>query len=72
MFNKNLTWIADEFENYRWMENKSADGAIKEVPLKRDDDAMDAIRYFAMSYDKPSKEEIYIDDPVVNRLKGWY
>jgi len=72
MFNKNFTWIADEFENYRWMENKSADGAIKEVPLKRDDDAMDAIRYFAMSYDKPSKEEIYIDDPVVNRLKGWY
>ena len=26
------------------------DGAIREVPLKRDDDAMDMIRYFAMSY----------------------
>jgi PBSX family phage terminase large subunit len=50
MFNKNLTWIADEFEKYRWMENKSMDGAIKEVPLKRDDDAMDMIRYFAMTY----------------------
>lgn len=52
MFNKNLTWIADEFEKYRWVENKATEG-IKEVPLKRDDDAMDCIRYFAMSYMKP-------------------
>lgn len=52
MFNKNLTWIADEFERYRWMENKSADNAVKEVPNKVNDDAMDAIRYFAMSYKK--------------------
>lgn len=50
MFNKALTWIADEFERYRWMENKSADNAIKEVPYKVNDDAMDAIRYFAMAY----------------------
>lgn len=49
VFSKGLNWIADEFERYRWMENK-AQGYIKEVPLKRDDDAMDAIRYFAMSY----------------------
>jgi len=53
MFNKALGWIADEFERYRWMENKSADtGTIKEVPFKVKDDAMDAIRYFAMSYKK--------------------
>lgn len=52
MFNKNLTWVADEFESYRWIENKS-DGFIKEVPLKRNDDAMDMIRYFAMEYQKP-------------------
>jgi phage terminase large subunit len=52
MFSKNLTWIADEFEKYRWVENKSSEG-IREVPLKRDDDAMDCIRYFAMSYMKP-------------------
>lgn len=50
MFNKNLTWIADEFEKYRWIENKSADNVIKEVPYKFEDDAMDSIRYFAMSY----------------------
>jgi len=52
MFNKNLTWIADEFERYRWMENKSADNTIKEVPFKVFDDAVDAVRYFAMSYKK--------------------
>jgi len=49
MFNKNLTWIQDEFETYRWMETKST-GEIKEVPLKKDDDAMDMIRYFVSSY----------------------
>jgi PBSX family phage terminase large subunit len=38
MFNKNLPWIADEFEKYRWMERKT-DGVIKEVPYKKDDDA---------------------------------
>lgn len=58
MFNKNLTWVADEFEKYRWMENKSADGAITEVPYKHDDDAMDMISYFARSYRK--KEEFII------------
>lgn len=50
MFNKSLTWIADEFERYRWMENKSADNAVKEVPHKVMDDAMDAIRYFVVSF----------------------
>ena len=52
MFNKDLNWIADEFERYRWMENKSSDNAIKEVPNKVNDDAMDAIRYFAMTWKK--------------------
>lgn len=52
MFNKNLTWIADEFESYRWMENRSADNEIKEVPLKVRDDFMDCCRYFAMGYKK--------------------
>lgn len=59
MFNKNLTWIADEFEKYRWIENRSMDGAIKEVPMKRDDDALDAIRYFCMSY-KPLQTSNYV------------
>lgn len=54
MFDKNLEWIADEFEKYRWVENKSADNYIKEVPYKVEDDAMDAIRYFAMGYQESS------------------
>jgi len=53
MFNEDLDWIANEFERYRWMENKSSDGAIKQVPYKVLDDAVDAARYFAMSYKRP-------------------
>lgn len=49
MFNKHLDWVADEFEKYRWLENKTQ-GIIKQAPLKKDDDAMDMIRYFAMSF----------------------
>lgn len=63
MFDKNLTWIADEFERYRWIENKAA-GEIKEVPLKRDDDAMDAVRYFAMSYTKQEDDSTVPDDTI--------
>lgn len=64
MFNKNLTWVADEFEKYRWIENKSADGVIKEVPRKIDDDAMDMISYFARSYKKKTTSL-----PVYNKNK---
>jgi hypothetical protein len=64
MFNKNLTWIADEFEQYRWTESKT-DGVIKEVPYKVNDDAMDMIRYFCMSYNKPSEYTINYD------IKKW-
>lgn len=56
MFNKNLSWIADEFERYRWVQNKSADDSIKEVPYKVNDDAMDAIRYFAMHFKKEQQK----------------
>jgi hypothetical protein len=38
MFNKNLSWVADEFELYRWIETVQ-DGVIKEVPYKVNDDA---------------------------------
>lgn len=55
MFNKDLDWVADEFEKYRWLENKTQ-GIIKEVPLKKDDDAMDMVRYFAMSYKTYNRE----------------
>lgn len=64
MFNKNLTWIADEFERYRWMQNKSADNIIKETPLKVNDDAMDTIRYFAMTWKKQVSKGVIIDESV--------
>lgn len=60
MIADHLTWVADEFEQYRWVQNKNENSAIKEMPLKRDDDAMDMIRYFAQSYIKPT----YDDRPV--------
>jgi PBSX family phage terminase large subunit len=58
MFNKNLNWIADEFERYKWVENKSADDSIKEVPYKVNDDAMDCIRYFAMNFKKEQQRVV--------------
>lgn len=70
MFNKTLTWIADEAERYRWMENKT-DGHIKEAPLKRDDDAMDAIRYFAMNYQEP-QDMSYIRERRNRSRKKWW
>jgi PBSX family phage terminase large subunit len=64
MFNSNLTWMAEELEKYRWMERKT-DGAIMEVPYKKDDDGCDMVRYFAMSYKgaarrkkQPSKKKL--------------
>lgn len=56
MFSKSLHWIADEMEKYRWMERKT-DGAMKEAPYKRDDDAADAVRYFCMSYRAQTRQK---------------
>lgn len=70
MFNKDLEFIAREFERYRWMENRTR-GIVKEVPLKNEDDAMDAIRYFAISYQKPLENFILPDDTQQFKV-GWY
>jgi phage terminase large subunit len=56
-FSKRLNWIADEFERYRWIENKNEKSSVKEIPYKVNDDAVDAIRYFAMSWKE--KERVY-------------
>lgn len=50
MISKELGWVADEFERYRWIQNKNMNSGQKEMPLKREDDAMDMIRYFARMY----------------------
>lgn len=65
MFSKHLTWIADEFERYRWMENKSADNEVKEVPYKVQDDALDSLRYYVMNYKKKK------ETPVNYNVKKW-
>jgi PBSX family phage terminase large subunit len=57
MFAKHLTWVADEAEKYRWIMNKNESTSQRELPRKRDDDAMAMIRYFAMSYIKPMKKQ---------------
>jgi len=74
MFNKDLSWIADEFERYRWMENKSADNTIKEVPYKVMDDAVDMVRYFAMSYKKDDVQvgQLPDDTQMFQQEGGWY
>lgn len=56
MFAKELTWVADEFERYRWLQNKNENSGQREAPLKRDDDAMDMIRYFARMFKRPRTE----------------
>jgi len=60
MFNKDFTWIADEFETYRWIENKSSDGVVREVPAKINDDAMDMIRYFAVTHTNRGQSETFV------------
>lgn len=55
MINKDLNWAADEFERYRWIENREDRTEFREIPYKANDDAMDAIRYFAMSWREKEK-----------------
>lgn len=42
-----------EFESYHWMD-KNTVGIQKDVPEKKDDHCMDALRYFMVSYETPS------------------
>lgn len=65
MFSKHLSWIADEFEKYRWIENKNDKSLVKEIPYNVGDDAVSAIRYMVMSlestdndFEVPGEQEI--------------
>lgn len=58
MFAKQLTWVADEFERYRWLENKNENSGQREAPLKREDDAMDMVRYFARMF-RPKQVDLH-------------
>lgn len=70
MFSKQLGWVADEFERYRWVESKNTEVAERELPLKREDDAMDMIRYFAMSYMKPVQDDKVYKSGSLTKLWG--
>lgn len=69
MINKYLFWIADEFEKYRMLEAKGEKNIFREIPYKVQDDAMDAIRYFAMALQNVNEDVWIPDEP---QLAGWY
>jgi len=61
-----------EFETYRWKEKsvtQAQDLNEPDVPEKANDHAMDALRYFAVSYGGKQEEYIPQDDDIVN--KNW-
>ncbi|MBM3211191.1 hypothetical protein FJZ33_03160 [Candidatus Poribacteria bacterium] len=62
-----------EFETYRWKEKsvtQAQDLNEPDVPEKANDHAMDALRYFAVSYTTPAPVEELPDD--TKKLEGWY
>jgi hypothetical protein len=63
-----------EFETYRWKEksvSQAQDLNEPDVPEKANDHAMDALRYFACSYNKKA-EEIELPDDTVMFKEGFY
>ena len=55
------TNLINEFETYRWKEksvNQAQDLNEPDVPEKANDHALDALRYFAVSYQKPIHESM--------------
>ena len=63
-----------EFETYRWKEKavtQAQDLNEPDIPEKANDHAMDALRYFAVSYEKPATDS-FPEDETAKRLKGWY
>lgn len=70
MFNKECDWVAYEAERYRWVESKNEESADRQMPLKREDDAMDMIRYFCMSYMQPVEDDEDYTSGNVSKLWG--
>lgn len=66
----NCTNTIREFETYRWKEKsvtQAQDLNEPDVPEKANDHAMDALRYFAVSYKKADKPYVFPKDDVSNR-----
>ena len=69
---RNCTNLIREFETYRWKEKsvtQAQDLNEPDVPEKANDHAMDALRYFAVSYTKP--EPPYVAPPSDISNKNW-
>ena len=47
---RNCVNLIREFESYRWLENKSEHANERDVPMKTEDHALDALRYFVVSF----------------------
>jgi len=62
--------IIREFESYRWMEKRDELNS-RETPEKVDDHAMDALRYFVVSYSGNIKEESQSIRIVGNKFTGY-
>lgn len=66
-----------EFELYQWEEKKSDDKKTPNKPKKINDDAMDALRYFANTYlpvEKKSSMDLFLEDTnkeVKNKYTGY-
>ena len=60
-----------EFETYRWKEKKAGQEDLNEPdqPEKANDHAMDALRYFAVSYSKP--DPVWTPPPTDISNKNW-
>ena len=67
---KNCVNLIREFESYRWEENKNEGLNAKEVPVKANDHALDALRYFIVSYQKPQKKH-RVREERVNPITGY-
>ena len=66
----NCTNVIREFETYRWKEKsvtQAQDLNEPDVPEKANDHAMDALRYFSVSYKKPEPEWEPPKDDISNR-----
>lgn len=63
-FNSNLTFIREEFTSYMW--GKKTDGTPTDLPVDKNDHAMDTIKYLLT--DMPGPSEL---GPPVSRIPSW-
>lgn len=65
-----LTQEIAQIESYRWQQVRSADGKYQSVPVKDEDDAPDALRYFLYTVSKPQKDYQEHAKRIISRLQN--